>query len=81
MTRHVEKIKQGQEVWVSGVEKFTLLNRVVRENLTKKVTRSDIFHSPYFSLFKILVFHTKRFYYFILKHKYFNYFIYFIILS
>ena len=48
MTRHVEKIKQGQEVWVSGVERFTLLNRVVREDLTKKVTRSDNFPQSLF---------------------------------
>lgn len=39
------------------MEKVTFLNKLVRSDLTKKVTRSDMFHGPYFFLFKILVFY------------------------
>ena len=39
------------------MEKVTFLNRLVRKDLTKKVTRSDMFHGPYFFLFKIFVFY------------------------
>ena len=38
------------------MEKVSFLNRLVREDLTKKVIRSDMFRGPYFFLFKILVF-------------------------